>query len=170
MTLAMVKGSIMDRIDRLIKNDDYRRCMESVERAEKERRFCLHGIEHGLDVARISYIINLENQLGYDKEVIYAMALLHDIGRAKEYADNMPHHEAGAEIAGNILRQSGFDEREIGDICQAIASHKKPCEDKVCGLKQLLYSADKLSRSCFDCKAYSDCYWSEATKNNTISI
>lgn len=160
----------MDRIDRLIKNDDYIRYMKAVEQAERERKFCLHGIEHGLDVARIGYIINLENQLGYDKEVIYAAALLHDIGRAKEYSDNAPHHEAGAEIAGDILIRSGFNEKEITDICRAITSHKKPCKDEACGLKQLLYSADKLSRNCFNCSAYDDCYWPEDTKNNTISV
>lgn len=160
----------MDKIDRLVQNEDYYRCMEIIGKAENKRKFCLHGMEHGLDVARISYIINLEEQLGYDKEVIYAMSLLHDIGRVREYESNVSHHQAGVDIAKNILLKSGFDSKVTDEICHAIASHNKMCGGCDKDLKYLLYRADKLSRNCFNCDAYDDCYWSDSIKNKTIII
>ncbi len=45
--------------------------------------YCRHGLEHLLDVARISYIQVLEDGLDYDENVLYAAALLHDIGKGR---------------------------------------------------------------------------------------
>ena len=64
--------------------------MERINAKERDRKFCLHGIEHSLDTARIGYISILENGLPIDKELFYAAALLHDTGRYS----GMPHHEA----------------------------------------------------------------------------
>ena len=41
-------------------------------------------MEHFLDVARLMYIYNLEDQAGFSKEMIYAAGLLHDIGRYEQ--------------------------------------------------------------------------------------
>ena len=145
--------------------------MAGIERAEENRLFCLHDTEHSLAVARIAYIINLENELGYDKECIYAMALLHDIGRCREYEEGIPHHEAGSVLAFDILKACDFSEEEIYDITSAISNHKKLSKDTSRReLKYILYKADKLSRNCFECKMYNECYWDEEKKNQTIII
>ena len=41
-----------------------------LEQAEKERIFCCHQMNHLLDVARIAYIQNLEQNLGFSKKMI----------------------------------------------------------------------------------------------------
>ncbi len=157
----------MDRISSIKNNKTYIESMSYIYKSEEKRQFCLHGLEHSLDVARIGYIINLEEGLGYKKDVIYAMALLHDIGRSREYKEQISHHYAGAEIAEDILRQAGFMEEEIKQICEAIACHKHVDENK--NLKYLLYKSDKLSRNCFNCKMYKECYWDENLKNKEIT-
>ncbi len=160
----------MNRITKIINNNIYKSYMDNIKKAEVDRVFCLHGIEHCLDVARISYIIALEEKLDIKKDVIYATALLHDIGRCEEYKSNTSHHQIGAEMAADILVQADYGEEECKTICQAIACHKDGCDvSDENMLKSLLYRADKLSRNCFFCEAYRECYWQESKKNHTIT-
>lgn len=159
----------MDRVDNILNNETFKKCLNRINEAEKDRKFCLHNIEHSIDVARIGYIISLENNLSVAKDVIYATALLHDIGRAEEYDNGISHHEASAIIAKGILADTGFDEAETEIICDAIKKHK--CgQAQVNTLSDLLYKADKLSRACYSCKAYKECYWDESKKNKTLEI
>ena len=37
-------------------------------------------------------------------DMLYLAALLHDIGRGMQYTENVSHHEAGAELAKEILK------------------------------------------------------------------
>ncbi len=174
-TIASIRNNaleiIMSKIDNILANAAFKEHLSRINEAEIDRIYCLHGIEHLLDVARISYIINLEESLGFDKETIYAMALLHDIGRNLEYEKGVSHHEAGGDIALGVLRDAGFDEADCRLICQAIKNHKelKKGEDKK-SLNYLLFKADKLSRNCFNCKAYDSCYWEESKKNKGITV
>lgn len=161
----------MTRIDRILENNTFREHLRRIDEAETDRIYCLHGIEHLLDVARIGYIMNMEQGLGYDKEIIYAMALLHDIGRNLEYEEGVTHHEIGGDIAWEILQQVGFAGEECELICDAIRNHKELAEgEKTSSLNYLLYKADKLSRNCFSCKAYDSCYWAEEKKNKNIIV
>ncbi|MBP3620840.1 MAG: HD domain-containing protein [Lachnospiraceae bacterium] len=158
----------MVKIDNILKNFTYQSYMKDIEDSEVSRRFCLHGINHSLDVARISYIINLEEGLGYEKDLVYAMALLHDIGRSVEYKEGIPHHEVGVGIARQILEEAGFCQEDVALIADAIAHHKQLNGAKK-DLRYILFKADKLSRNCFDCKVYDECYWKEDLKNKTIT-
>jgi len=161
----------MNKIDLILANPEFKEHMARICKAEEDRIYCLHGMEHLLDVARIAYIINLEEELGFGKEIIYAMALLHDIGRNMEYEKGLSHHEIGGIIAGDILIQAGFSIEEKKLICQAIRSHKElgDKEDNH-SLNYLLYKADKLSRNCFSCQAIDSCYWDESKKNKGIIV
>ena len=96
----------MDRINRIYNSTMYRQELICIVEDEKNRVYCKHDIEHFLDVARIGYIINLENNLGYSKDIIYAIALLHDIGRHREYKEGINHHMASSEIAECILKEA----------------------------------------------------------------
>ena len=77
----------MDRVNAILKHKTYRKYYDQIEKIEKDRIFCRHQMPHLLDVARIAYITNLERNLGYDREVIYAAAILHDIGKSFQYEE-----------------------------------------------------------------------------------
>ena len=157
----------MLRIDRILKDEEFISLITDIEELEATREFCLHGMAHALDVARIGHLINLEEELGFNKDTIYAMGLLHDIGRGTEYKSKISHHIAGANLAGEILQRCDYTKEEIKEICDAIASHKAYQGDDR-NLKYILFRADKLSRNCFNCKMYNQCYWSEQLKNKGI--
>lgn len=159
----------MERYYNILKHSLYQKILQSLEFYEKERKFCCHNLEHFCDVARIMYIFALEEQSELTKDLIYATALLHDIGRAKEYAERIPHDEAGMELAKVILTDVGYQREEIDKIVQAIGSHREK-ESLKNSLGTYLYKADKLSRKCFCCKAADECYWDESKKNHTIII
>ena len=133
---------------------------------EAKREFCNHTIEHFIDVARIAYIMVLEEGLSASKEVIYAIGLLHDIGRVKQYEEGIHHDIASVEMSKEILRDTNFSKEEIDLILNGIANHRKESDNK---LEEIIYKADKLSRQCFNCKAEKECYWSKEKKNFRIT-
>ena len=93
----------MKRIHKIQNHPIFREQYQLLVEAEKDRIFCRHTMEHFLDVARLMYIYDLEDGAGIDKEIIYAAALLHDIGRFRQYEEGVPHDVASAQIATVIL-------------------------------------------------------------------
>ena len=158
----------MKRINQILEHPVYQQKQKRIDELEEDRLFCKHGVDHALDVARILYILVLENQASYQKDVVYAAALLHDLGRCDQYEKGIPHHEASAKIAEPILKDCGYQEEEIIWIVDAIRSHEFSESTDENSLKELLFRADKLSRNCFDCKVEKDCYWDIEQKNQTI--
>lgn len=157
----------MERIDRIMAHPLFVSNQKGIEELEQERIFCRHGMNHCLDVARILYIKVLEQNLAIPKDIIYATALLHDIGRCVEYEAGTSHHMVGGELANRILSQCGYSYEECKQITEAITAHKEKRNDST--LCKLLYEADKLSRNCFDCPAIEDCYWPRDRKNKVIT-
>ena len=155
----------MDKVNEILNNKDYKVYLEELSELEKERVFCNHTIEHFLDVSRIAYIRVLEEGLKYSKEVIYAIGLLHDIGRVLEYKEEIPHHEGSVIIAKDILKETSFTKEEKNEILKGIENHRK---DSVDELSRKENESDKLSRNCFSCKSEKDCYWSKEKKNFKI--
>lgn len=158
----------MERIDKILNHDLFISNLKANEAAEAQRRFCRHNIVHFLDVARIGVIMNLEEGYDISKEWIYAAALLHDLGKHTQYEDGTPHEIASAEIAPEILRECGFDDKETSVIIEAIRSHKDSSVAEEKSLNGLLYRADKASRACFFCEAEPDCNWKDGKKNFTV--
>ncbi|MEI3176166.1 MAG: HDIG domain-containing metalloprotein [Lachnospiraceae bacterium] len=74
----------MERVDRIIRNETFIWNMKKLLRLEQERIYCRHDMDHLLSVARVQ-IKALEERIPVSKELIYAAALLHDIGRAAQY-------------------------------------------------------------------------------------
>jgi Predicted HD superfamily hydrolase len=133
--------------------------MEKIEVLEKERRFCKHGFEHGLNVARIAYAFILEKgELIIPKEVIYAASFLHDIGRWIEYETGEDHAEVSARLAIPLLEISGFRLEEIQVILQGIREHRRHQEDDLSPLGEALARADDWARDCRHCTAQTQCY------------
>ncbi|MEN3005817.1 HD domain-containing protein [Dehalobacterium formicoaceticum] len=158
----------MERVQRVLSHPDFDAYMFLNKQQETGREFCCHQLEHALDVARIFYILCLEGDRtgslpdlkelsGQEtKELVYAIALLHDIGRWKQYLDrSLDHASEGAVLARPILQDAGFNDREIDLALKAIAAHR---DSQAPGLGSFLYRADKLSRNCHHCPAQDKCY------------
>lgn len=158
----------MEKVQLILKDGEYMECYRKIEEWEQERIFCRHNMVHFLDVARIAYVLNLEEGLNIRKELIYAAAMLHDIGRHLQYLEGIPHDKASAQIAVRILERCGFLEDEQEIIVNAILNHRN---FEISGNKNLdgiLYRADKRSRACFSCPAEKACDWKNEKKNFEI--
>jgi len=157
----------LHRINCILQNEKFKEYVRKIQEYEISREFCHHHMGHFLDVARIAYIQVLENKLGIAKDTVYAAALLHDIGRWMQYESGISHEKAGVLLAEEILIECGYEKQEIECILKAIGDHRNT-RDLKDSLSELLYSSDKLSRSCFNCNAYKKCNWSNEKKNNVI--
>jgi len=160
----------MERINKILNHDLFIENLRKNEMAEEDRLFCHHDMVHFMDVARIGYILSMEEGLSVPKDWIYAAALLHDIGRHRQYAEGIPHEKASAGIAPEILRACGFDDKETLVILSAILSHRDKTVAEEKSLSGILYRADKLSRACYCCKAEADCDWKKDKKNLKITL
>ena len=169
----------MKAIEEIRNHPLYVESYKKLEHAEQERIFCCHQMEHLLDVARIAYIKSLEQKLEIRKEVIYAAALLHDIGKYRQYTEGIPHEKASAEIAEVILNELSeelFSETEKASILRAILGphiigitgplYREDME----ALERLIYTSDKQSRNCFACKVQEECDWDVGKKNIVLEI
>ena len=157
----------MKRVDAILNHPVFRRELKKIERQEKNRIYCKHNVGHLLDVARIAYIMALEEGHAIQPDIVYAAALLHDIGKGAQYEIGMPHSEAGRELAEEILHECGYTKDEISGIGEAVEYHNRP-EILLGSLSRILYQADKRSRKCFLCQARQSCYWPEEDKNKGI--
>lgn len=114
----------MKRVNAIYRHPLYQTYYRRLEEAEQGRIFCRHQMTHLLDVARIAYIRSLEEGLGLDREVIYAAAVLHDIGKVLQYEEGIPHEITGEKIAAEILDglagENAFSETEKAMILTAI--------------------------------------------------
>ena len=171
-----------DRYQKILTDPLFLSELEKIRFYEKERIYCGHDIHHLLDVARVTYISVLEQRQtdplafgGQDlyelKDIIYAAALLHDIGRGREYEDQTLHHEASSALASRILTACGFPAEQIHQIRALILEHRgqriTPATNGP-DLTQLFKEADKTCRLCFICPAADSCKWDESTKNQTV--
>ena len=156
----------MKKIELITNNETFKKNLKKLQELEKNRVFCKHGIEHSLDVARIAYIMVLENNLKIDKEIIYGAALLHDLGRVLQYEENIPHEEGSLILGKIILKECNYCDEDIDMILNAIKFHR--IEESKSELGEILYKSDKLSRMCFVCKSELDCYWDKKKKNFII--
>ena len=150
----------MERVNKLLVNENYRRYLEYNREAEIGREFCGHHFEHLLDAARLTYLLLLEEgESTVCKETAYAAGLLHDIGRWHQHRFSTDHAEYSAKLAASILEEAGFEERENRLVTDAIARHRLEENDRshLTSLSRALSKADKLSRLCFRCTAREKC-------------
>ena len=163
----------MDRVNAIWKHPLYQKYYARIEELEQNRVFCRHQMPHLLDVARIAYIRNLEDDMGFAKDVVYAAAVLHDIGKALQYEARIPHELVGVDIAEQILAdlpaEAAYTTDEKRMILTAVKGHRRLREDPE-PLEKLLYESDKASRMCFACPAEAQCDWSREKKNMEIKV
>ncbi len=158
----------MERINNILDHKDYQSYLEKIAFHEKNRIFCGHNMVHFMDVARIGYIMILEDGAKISKEFIYAAALLHDIGRFLQYETGQPHELASGDLAPGILADCGYSTHESKEIVQAIIDHRNKSIKDQRTLSAYLYRADKASRACHSCPAEEECNWDRSKKNMTI--
>lgn len=157
----------MKNTNKIVLSKIYRDYLNELEGLERDRFFCRHNYEHFISVARICYILKLEEGVDVDKDLIYATALLHDLGRVLEIKEGINHAIGSVDIAREILEITDFSLEEKNRILSCISYHrtKDAAEDE---FFNIFYRADKLSRPCFRCPAYDECNWSYEKKNHEI--
>lgn len=165
----------MDRIKQILCHPRFIAYMNKNADMELDRIFCKHNLEHVLEVARIAAAFIKEESLTpalretyNEEELLYAAALLHDIGRHIQYETGEKHGPVSARLAPEILCDCGYLEAEIDIIADAIFSHsdKSLVDEK--SLRGILAKADLYSRNCGECKVRDLCNWSEEEKNHPM--
>ncbi len=104
-----------------------------------------HDREHVYRVLYLALDI-AETEPSADKDVIIAAALLHDVGRPEQTADqNLDHALVGAEKAERFLRSCGYGEDFTARVADCIRRHRfrrsRPPESIEA---KILFDADKL--------------------------
>lgn len=169
----------MERVTEIVQNKRFQCYLKKIEEWEENRSFCKHDKKHFLDVARIAYILYLEEECKENissleqekvKEILYAAGLLHDIGRWQEYEEGIEHQIASAKLAEEILKETDFTEREIREVLTIIRAHRRDSIMEEHSLSGLFYRADKQSRECYWCKAEGSCNWKKEKKNHRIRV
>ena len=160
----------MERYQRIIEDEVYITHIRRTEEYEKDRAFGHHDMQHFLDVARVGMLINLTEGYNIPKDMIYAAALLHDVGRDVQYEDGTPHDIASVDITKDIFTRIGdiYTKEEQEEILAAIGDHRNKDIRTEKSLAGLLYRADKESRPCYFCKAYEECNWKPDKKNDCL--
>lgn len=149
----------LPRVNKILQHALYEEYITKNKITEAQRVFCRHGSDHGLSVARITYIFLLENkETRLSKEVIYAAGILHDIGRWSEYETQENHALVGARLAAPILYDCGFSEEEVEIITQGIYEHRLKPSEAESVLGQALALADDWARDCKNCESKASCY------------
>jgi len=163
----LIKDFNLVETNKIVLSEIYNKYLNELEELEKDRFFCRHNYEHFISVARICYILKLEEDVEVEKDMIYSTALLHDLGRVVEIKSGINHAIASVDIAKEILEVTDYNDVEKERILNCIAYHrsKEKAEDE---FFNIFYRADKLSRACFRCPAYGACNWSYEKKNHII--
>lgn len=156
------------RADKIVKHALFNEAIHLISHEEKDRVYCRHGLPHLMDVARIGCLLIVERELGIKADVMYAAALVHDLGRAMEYKDGTPHDQGSVIYAQTILPECGYKDNEVAQIVMAVAAHR--IENSGMPLAEVLYEADKKSRLCFACEARDTCKWTEEKMNLDLTI
>ena len=157
------------QIDHIIQHPKYTLYYAKIQKHEKNRSTCRHDMPHFLDVARIAYILNFEKELFLSKKLIYASALLHDIGRFEQYERGIDHAISSASLCVEILQDTDFSEEEIHQIQTAIINHRNIDIKNNDNLSGIIYRADKASRPCHSCLVQDVCHWPIGKQNLSIT-
>lgn len=158
----------MERVNNILKDEEYNKLINDIEELEKTRIYCHHDMTHFLDVARIARLICKDEDIICDTSHIYAAALLHDVGRGEQYRNGIAHEEASYKLAPAILEKAGYDYEERALILRAIREHGNELIKDEKSLIGVIYRADKLSRKCFCCKSTDTCHKAQYKRNMEI--
>lgn len=105
-------------------------------------------ITHALDVLHESEKLLENNAAEYDRDIVIASALLHDVGiKPSEeqlgYNNGKTQEEYGPPIAREILEALNFPARKLDVVCEIIGNHHSPSRHPYPEL-ELLKTADRI--------------------------
>lgn len=115
----------------------------------------------------------------FTRDVIYATALLHDMGRVAQYETGEPHHTAGQryarELLGELAGPVRFTAAETDAIAYAVGTHRSCSTGALVGpaaeaLANLLRASDKAARTCWACSARATCAWPLEKRNEGVRV
>lgn len=89
---------------------------------EETNRFGMGCYYHIAAVVKNAEI--LAEKCGADREVVMIAAWLHDIASVTDYSYYEQHHIHGAEMAGRILEELGYEEEKITLVQGCIRKHR----------------------------------------------
>lgn len=112
-------------------------------------RRCMGDSAHdGEHVRRVLYLALeiAEAEPSADRDVLIAACLLHDIGRAEQFASpELCHARVGAEKAYRFLEANGFPEPFCARVRDCVRTHRYRSGDPPASIEaKILYDADKL--------------------------
>ena len=91
-----------------------------------------------------NYAVQLAEKLNADIEIVEIAAWLHDIGSIIHGREN--HHISGAEVAGEKLKEFGYDSEKIEKIKLCILNHRGSTNHHRASLEeQIISDADAIS-------------------------
>lgn len=160
---------MMEYFNAILHDEEFEAALATLNTLEETRIFCKHGIDHLFDVARVSWILAVENQRAFDKESLYLAALLHDIGRCQTVHS---HDKESVVMARHLLTKHRVPVEKQEEILSAIGKHREKSTStdlSSCSLGELLAYADQRTRLCFACPAAHACYWSDERKNHSMN-
>lgn len=92
----------------------------------------------------VEYAEELAEELNADKEVVVISSWLHDIGSIIHGREN--HHETGAKIAEEKLKEIGYPEEKIEQVKECIKNHRGSVDNPRETLEEkIVAEADALS-------------------------
>ena len=125
----------MKNTDIILKSKIYNDYLNELEYLERDRFFCRHNYEHFVSVARICYILKLEEGVDVDKDMIYSTALLHDLGRVLEIKEGINHAIASVALEPTGVRtwqKMNFSTSSTGQTnCQGLALGVLPTRNAI---------------------------------------
>lgn len=122
--------------------------MKKVRQAVEHELVCsAHSMAHVWRVYRLCLKL-AEKETNVDVEVLELASLLHDIARVREDTDDTgmtDHAVLGAAMAEPILRDAGYPEATIRDVCSCIETHRFRGDAVPVTIEaKLLFDADKI--------------------------
>lgn len=119
-------------------------------RVEEFMQICMndsaHDIEHVYRVLKYAIDIARHEGQNVNIELLSIACLLHDIGRAEQYADpSIDHAVFGADKAYNWLVSNGFTQNIASEVKNCISTHRFRSDSPPCSIEaKILFDADKL--------------------------
>lgn len=113
---------------------EYDELFELVKPYLKKNDFGVAHTKRVLDIA-IKYF-QIPKEL---EKLVYASIILHDIGGSSV----KEQYEKGPEIATKLLKQVGYDDHTIKEVCEIIRTHHEKLENPSEAFK-ILYDSDQL--------------------------
>jgi hypothetical protein len=113
---------------------DYEKVFRLAEPYLKKNDFGMPHTRRVFEIAKQNFEIPPESE-----ELIFCSIILHDIGGSSIQRQ----YEEGPKIAATILKQLGYDEEFVEEVCEIVRMHHNHPEDPSLAFK-ILFDSDKL--------------------------